>query len=201
MKSYAFTLKFTEPILGSAPSNAEVYKQYISNLVSKEKSDEEASTLGAEEKERIGWDIFHRDETGLLLYDYHVRGFLKEAASAVTGKGEVTAYRSKIDKWVFVSPRRMYFKNEVGEVIKSPDGVLERAVRAMTMQGPRVTLKRSDKLEAGCRISGKVTVLDLGEKEFTEERVLRWFEYGAFSGLGEWRTGSYGRFVVEEWIL
>ena len=130
------------------------------------------------------------------MFDYKVRGFLKEAAAAVTGRTGLTAYKSKIDRWLFVLPRRIYMTNGVGQIIAEPQGALERPIRAMTMQGPRVSVKRSDLVREGARMSFRLVVLPLGERELTRERIGSWFDYGQWTGMGEWRTGSYGRFKV-----
>lgn len=198
MTTYYFKLKFTEPVLGMAPSDPEVYKRFIATQSPQPEATtpEEIATL-AKDKELAGYDIFHRDDLGLFLYDYHIRGFLKAAAEAVTGKA-LTAYKSKIDKWLFVMPRRLYFFGPDNQIVKQADGFLERPLRAMTMQGPRVSLKRSDKLEPGCTIAGKLNVMPLGEKELTGDLIKSWFEYGALQGIGEWRSGSYGRFELVE---
>ncbi|MDE1971361.1 MAG: hypothetical protein KGI50_07350, partial [Patescibacteria group bacterium] len=180
----------------------EVYKEYVLALkrdVAVENGADESDTLPQtpEERERVGWSVFHSDENGLFMFDYKIRGFLKEAASSITGKNGLTAFKSKIDKWLFVKPRRLYFLDPKGNNILKPDGVEERPLRAMTAQGPRVSLKRSDYLNAGTQVDFTLVVLPLGQKELTEDLIRSWFEYGQFQGLGEWRNGSYGRFLFE----
>jgi hypothetical protein len=201
------SIKFTEQLLASSPCNPEVYKQFIlrqreveaakaigkkdpAPLITPDKVVEEMETLT--NREESGWSVFHVDNNGLFMFDYHVRGFMKEAASCITGKA-LTAYRSKIDKWLFVNPRRIYFMRDEN-YIKAPDGVCERPIRAMTMQGPRISLKRSDMLQEGVVVKFELEILPLGMKELTEEVLESWLHYGKYSGFGEWRTGSNGRF-------
>lgn len=199
MTKYGVKISFTEECLGSSPQDPEVYTQYIESRKRQDKEErgEEVATLPAEQIEPMGSSVFHRDEKGLFLFDYKLRGFFKEACSAVTGKTKLTAYKSKIDKWVFVFPRRMYLTNGNGEPIMTPEGALQRPIRAMTAQGPRVTVKKSEVVSPGTTFHAVVQILPLGEKEITEEMIREWLDYGALSGLGEWRTGSYGRFTYE----
>lgn len=187
----------SEEMLASAPSNPEVYKDYVASKVDESKKEEEVALIPAEKREQIGWSVFRTDEKGLMLMDYHVRGFFKEAATCVTGKG-ITAVKSKIDKWLFVFPRKLYLKSPDGKIIKKPeDKPLERPLKAMTMQGPRVSLKRSDVVPAGTYFECEIKVLPLGESELTEKILRSWLDYGQYQGFGEWRNASYGRFKFE----
>lgn len=194
MNEMTYTIKTTEELLASSPADSDVYKTYIASRKEvPEDAKDEISTLP--EREITGWSVFHSDETGLFMFDYHIRGFLKEAARNITGtKGDkgISALVSKIDRFVFVSPRRLYFKRN-GKFITKPDGVRERPLRAMTMQGPRVSLKRSDTIATGVELSFTVAILPLC-KEITQEHIAAWLEYGKYCGLGEWRNGSFGRF-------
>lgn len=192
---YSVEITFTEPLLASSPEDPKVYEQFIASRkrTDAEERGEEVDTLPAEIVEKIGSSVFHRDTKGLFLFDYKLRGFLKEAAAAVTGKGGITAFKSKIDKWVFVTPRRLYLQNN-GAVVTKADGTEQRPVRAVTAQGPRVALKKSEFVNPGTHFSAEILVLPLGEKEITKERICEWLEYGKLTGIGEWRTGSYGRF-------
>lgn len=246
---YRIKIIMTEPMLASSPANKDVYAKYIAGRELKDAEDrgDEVATLPAEDVEKLGTSVFHRDDKGLFLFDYHMRGFFKSAAEAVTGravkedcptcKGEktvpiidleqgevvearqncehckgkgvivnegITAYRSKIDKWLFVNPRRLYL-NFGGSIIQKPngandgvtDGVLERPLRAQTAQGPRIALKRSEAVEVETFLEAVIIVLPLGNKEFSEQRLRDWLDYGQFVGLGEWRSGGWGRFRYE----
>jgi len=199
MLTYNFKLILTEQMLASSPQDPEVYTQFIESRkrADAEERGEEVATLPAEKVEPIGSSVFHRDKQGIFIFDYKIRGFLKEAASAVTGKTGLTAYKSKIDKWVFVFPRRLYLYAAEGKALAAPNSSVQRPIRAMTAQGPRVTVKKSEAVDAGTHCSGEIKVLPLGEKEITEKMLREWLDYGQFSGLGEWRTGSFGRFTYE----
>jgi hypothetical protein len=213
---YHLKVTFTEPMLASSPADPEVYKQFIEARKRKEQDEartvaaqaggvavedaiatDEVGTLDAGAREQTGWSVFHKDDTGIFIFDYKVRGFMKEACSAVTGKTELSAYKSKIDKWLFVLPRRIYLRTPDNQLINEPHGTLERPLRAMTMQGPRVSVKRSDYLNPGTWFECELVVLPNGEKELKEQHIRNWFSYGVWQGFGEWRNGSYGRFEYE----
>lgn len=195
MNQAEYTIRTTEELLASSPADPEVYKTFIASQKpdKPEEATEEISTLP--EREITGWSVFHHDDKGLFVFNYHLKGFLKEAGRNITGtKGDtgITALISKIDRFVFVSPRRIYFQRG-GKVLTGPEGTKERPLRAMTMQGPRVSLKRSDMLLPGVELTFTVDILPLG-KEIKQDHIAKWLEYGRLCGLGEWRNGGYGTF-------
>lgn len=187
-RTFDLAITLTEPLLGTAPKDQEVYASYIATKAPPgvDASEEAATT---EETEERGWTGFHADDHGLFLYDYQLKGFLKEAGNALKGALGKTALKSKLERSVFVFPRRLFLGKD------KPDGVLERPLRAMTAQGPRVTLSRSDYVEAGTEFSAELVLLPLHPKDVTEDVLRSILDYGQFIGLGQWRGGSYGRFT------
>jgi len=190
-------IKLLEHLLGTVPKDKEIFKTYIGTLkpsVEGEEENEEDNIKGIEER---GWTGFMKDdEKGLFIYNYLVKGFLKEAGNVLKDQLKLKALRSKIDKVVFINPRKIFF----GKM--DPDGVLERSLRVMTPQGPRVTLVRSDYIKEGTEISFDISILDNKvvnkKEEIDEELISDLFEYGHFCGLGQFRNGSYGSFQLME---
>lgn len=180
-------IKLITEMLGTVTKDPEVYKTYIESK--KPKEIEEDESLSVEKIEEKGWTGFHADERGLFVYDYLVKGFLKNAANVLKDSIGIKNFRSKLNDYVFVTPRKIY----LGKA--QPDGVIERPLRAMTMQGPRVTLARSDYINAGTEIEAEIALLP--HKEISEETIKKLFEYGKLQGLGQFRNGGYGRFEVE----
>jgi len=202
-----------EPILGSAPNNPDIYREFIATKdpeakTKPNKADEEASTLPAFDVDNeVGkaTTVFHRDETGLFLYDYQLRGFLKEAVLTLINAGLITTvskwtHKRAVDSAVFVAQRRCHLIGADGSAFKVAPESLSRPLRAETMQGERVTLANSEMLPAGTSLvatfglilgTGKAKSLDLGH-------IKACFTYGSAKGLGQWRNGSYGRFQWEE---
>lgn len=196
---YKVTIVLTEPMLGTVPKNEQVYTKFVATKVlalanGDTKLAEEQSTVPEqkEEIERAGWTGFHTDERGIFIYDYMIRGFLKAAAQALRPQLEMPAFRSHIDQSVFVFPRRIRPEFN-GKLIMAPHGTVERPLRAMTMQGPRVTLAKSDSLAEGTAFTFELQLLP---GKIKESHLIEWFEYGQLSGLGQFRNGSFGRFKV-----
>lgn len=181
-------ITLTEDMLGTVPKDAEIYATYIASKAppSVDTIDEIESVEKTEEK---GWTGFHSDEKGLFIFDYMIRGFLKNAGNILKDELKIKNLKSKIDNTIFVFPRKIHLGKD------KPDGVCERPLRAMTMQGPRVTLARSDTVLAGT--SFELTIEILPNKEITSEKIIQMLEYGKFCGLGQFRNGSYGRFSFE----
>jgi hypothetical protein len=207
MKLTELKVKLTllEQMLGTIPKDKEVYSSFIVTKMREdlehgvitqeqfdEKGKEELETI--DEKEEKGWTGFHTDKLGLFIYDYMIRGFLKNSGLVLKDQASVKNAKSKIDKYVFVFPRQLRLLRK-GKPITKPEGVLERPLRAMTPQGPRVTLARSDYVNAGTTIDCTLRILET--PEINVKYVKELFEYGQLSGLGQFRNGSYGRFKVE----
>ncbi len=128
------------------------------------------------------------------MYDYCIKGLFKSACyqmRSVDGSvsAKLTAYKKRIDGLVFVYPRRIRLVLPEGKKM----GVLERPLRAQTAQGERVALARSDSCPAGTMMTFEIEVLGgIGEGLLRE-----WLDYGRYMGLGQWRSGGYGRFTYE----
>lgn len=191
MKTIKYKITLTEPMLGTIPKNKEVFSTYIATKVAdKEGIDYASEVETVEDLKEKGYTGFHSDEQGIFIFDYMIKGFLKNAGNTLKDIQKVKALSSKIDNFVFIFPRKIH----VGKT--QPDGILERPLRAMTMQGPRVTLAKSDYIDAG--VSFDIELKLLSHKEVSEKIIDELFEYGQLKGLGQFRNGSYGRFVVEK---
>lgn len=179
------TFTFTERILGSQPLDREIYERYIkakaveNGIVDIE---DEGVMLPDEEFEKKMTGFF-RDNDGIYLLDYQIKGQLKEAANVLKDSLGVTNARSKISQYVFVLPRRIKIKDKA-------DGILQRPLRAMTIQGPRVSLAASEYVEPGVEI--ELTVKIFPNAEITWEVLEKLFEYGKFHGIGQWANGGFG---------
>lgn len=199
LKRYHVELTFISAILGSAPSNKNVYENYVASKMPEPTPEAVAaeSALIPEELPQTGKTIFRvdPDTKGLIFLPHKIRGFLKESASAISGKS-LTAFKSKIDKWVFVEPDKIFLRRD-GQYITQADGTCERPLRAVTAQGPRVSLLSSEQLNEGVTVEFNLLVLPLGQKEITEEILRSWFDYGQFQGISQWRNGNFGRFTYE----
>jgi hypothetical protein len=179
-------IKLTTEMLGTVTKDPEVYKTYIESKKPETVTEDEYLTV--EKIEEKGWTGFHQDEGGMFIYEYMIKGFLKAAGNVLKDIIKIKALRSKIDDYVFIKPRKIY----LGQL--KADGVVERPLRAMTMMGPRVTLARSDYINAGKEIEFEIVLIP--HKEIKEETILTLLKHGELMGLGQFRNGGYGRFEI-----
>lgn len=180
-------IRLITPMLGTVPMDKAVYKSFIETK--KPIENEEEETLSVEDREQRGWTGFHKDEKGLFVFDYFIKGYLKNAGNVLKDELKIKNLKSKISDLLFVGPRKIYLGK------KKADGIIERPLRAQTMQGPRVTVVRSDSIEEGTIIKFEVSLLQ-GKGELKESIIKSLLEYGQLQGLGQFRNGGYGRFEV-----
>lgn len=187
MEKKAIKIELLTEMLGTVAQDPEVYKTYIESK-KPEALEGEDEYLTVDKIEEKGWTGFHRDEQGLFIYSYMIKGFLKNAGNVLKDSLKIKALRSKLDSYVFINPRKIHLGQDLA------DGVIERPLRAMTMQGPRVTLARSDYIKAGKVLEFEITLLP--HKELTWGLLDELFKYGELVGLGQFRNGMYGQFKV-----
>lgn len=191
IKIYTLEITFTQPILGTQP-----HKDVAMDHLRKKAQDKGADIL-PDEQETLSemvekaTTVFHKDEGKPVYFDYHIKGFLKESGRIQNPIGNLKNVRGKVNDYVFVTPRMIeLILPENAEI-----AYLERPIRAMTAQGPRVSVIRSEMLPVGTKLICEIKLLN----EVISENVLRKIlDYGQFCGLGQWRNGSYGRF---EYVL
>lgn len=193
-------LTLTESVLGGSPKNEEVYTEFIhSKAPDASTLEDEVATLGADEVTEKGTTGFHYEDGKPFVYDYWIKGFFKSACQALrevkgTHSSKLTSYKKKIDLLFFIgneheTQRKIFFEN-YGEI-----GICERPLRAMTMQGERVSLARSEEIKAGAQL-----VFEISSLRGKEDDALfrEWLDYGKWNGLGQWRNSGKGRFTWEE---
>lgn len=175
-------------MLGTVPGSKSVYTDYIESKKPEDMRDEVEAETVMEKLEEKGWTGFHADEGGLFVYDYFIKGFIKNAGNILKDELQVKNLRNKLSDFLFVAPRKIYLGK------KEADGMVERPLRAQTPQGPRVTLARSDKIEAGTTFEFEISFLS--HAAINDKLIQELLSYGQFQGLGQFRNGGYGRFKV-----
>ena len=138
--------------------------------------------------------MFPRLDDGTpFLYDYQIKGFLKDTVGGLrkvknTQSSKIKAYKKEIDKLIFPEPRciPILFDGNITEC--------QRPLRAQTMQGERVSLAISESTPAGATVEFTITMLS----DEHEALVRECLDYGRFSGIGQWRNSGKGRFTWEE---
>lgn len=202
LEKRTITLKGISPILGSTPNNKEIYEDHVATKARKAEQDKAKADadLIREEGEK-GITIFYRDDAeNLIMKDYQIKGFLKEAGRVLSSQMNLKSAQSKIDNFIFIEPTIIPFTRN-GELIKAADDINQRPLRAQTAQGPRVALAYSEQVDAPWELRFDILLLD--NKKTTQSVALGWeqietmFEYGQLKGLLQWRNGGYGRFEYE----
>lgn len=197
MKTMKVKITFTEPVLGTWPSNPQIAEDFISSKSPDAATvEEEIAAIGVDEYVAKGKTIFPKTHDGApFFYDYQIKGFFKGACgmlSRVGGKGsgathssKLKAYKKIIDGLVFVSPR------QIPITVNGEISDCQRPLRAQTAQGERVSLANSEEIPAGSSCEFEITLLDDSLEAVTRE----WLDYGVFSGIGQWRNSGKGRFT------
>ena len=196
-------ITFTEGILGTANANPEVHEEFIaSKSADAQQKKEEIESLPAEELLEKSMTVFPRDDDGTpMLWDYQVKGFLKEALLTLLeysepdckiGKAKLSKWTCKrvVDNAVMVSPRKI--------PLVMPDGGeithCVRPLRASTMKGERIALATSEEVPAGTTIEVEITTLS----KKLDELMVKCMDSGSNKGIGQWRNSGKGRF---EWVM
>lgn len=194
MKTLKVKLTFTEPVLGTASNNPDLYREFIaSNSPNSATMEEEIAAVGVAAVAEKGTTVFPRDEDGNpFFYDYQIKGFCKDSCGAlrkVTGteSSKIKAFKKEIDGLIFVSPRRIPVR------MSGPMSECTRPLRAQTPMGERVSLANSEEIPEGSSIEFDVTCLS----DAHEKAVREWLAYGKLRGLGQWRNSGKGRFDVQ----
>lgn len=201
LKTRHYKLTGMTRILAAQAANPDVRSEFIaSKAASLAKGEEETARLPEENIDKKNLTVFLRDDGKLCLSDYVIKGFLKEALGALKSQIGIANCATKIDNYVLVEPAYLHIKKN-GEALDNPDGVLERPLRAMTMQGPRVSVTASEKVDAGWELEFDLTLLENPatpkSRALTFDVIDAAMEYGSFKGLGQWRNAQNGRFTFE----
>ena len=206
MKKLTAKLTTFEPILGTSPNNADIYREFIASKAPDASTvEDEVAAVGADSVAEKGTTVFPRDENDRpFFWDYQIKGMFKDACqmlARVPGKDEngkkiksgnesakLTAYKKVIDGLIFVQPRKIPIQFD-GEI-----EICQRPLRAQTAQGERIALAASEQIPAGSEI--EFSVICLNDEHV--KAVREWLDYGFLRGLGQWRNSGMGRFTWEE---
>jgi len=193
-----FEVEMLTEILGTIPREQEIFDKFLASKRPAETNVVDEDLPEPIEGEEKGYTGFYTDpEKGLMVKDYQIRGFLKNAGSATQYQIDPTGIfdiKGKIDKFVFVFPRNIYLG------VKEPDGAIERPLRVEDQRTglSRVCLAKSDYVNPGLKF--KIEIHVLPNKWLSMEMIESFLEYGQYCGLGQFRNGSYGRFAFKEII-
>lgn len=203
VKVYAVRLRLLSPALGTRPRDPELLKRWLEAdekrgkvpLFGEEEAELAAEAQRADETLRH-WTTFPAEDDGdIYLFNYQILGWLKERALEHAANLGIPALRSKIQRYVYIVPRKIYLGLNQDDL-----DYLERPLRASTRYGDVVSIIRSDVVPAGTRISFEMHVLN--NKAGVDDRLL-WnlLRMGIYRGLLQWRNAGHGRFAVEQFSL
>lgn len=188
-----------------------------------EKSKLEALAAGLDAEETRGSTGFARDDMGLFVYDYWLRGYIKEALQTVIeceaapeGFNQWNR-KTKVDQLIFVEPRRIYLRKPAAERNASSASIWTEApgfnTRPIRTEDPRTgasrtAIARSEEVPAGTWFVAELVYLTPDEEPkakasgkkkpvVSKELLTDIFNYGKRKGLGQWRSGGWGTF---EWV-
>lgn len=203
IETRVYRLKGITPMLGSQAANPAVRTEYLaSKAPSPMQISEEERMIPAATMDEKGLTVFMRrqGDEALCIMDYSLVGFFKGACKALAAENGIKQSDSKVGTYVFVEPRVIPIMRDCTPIMET-DGVLERPLRAQTMQGPRVTLAASEQVKAPWEI--EIIVKLLANEGTGKSKPVTWealegaLDYGALKGLGQWRNGGWGRFEWE----
>ena len=154
IKTYRYRLTGMTRLLAAQAANPDVRSEFIaSKAADLRKGDDETAHLPEESLDKKNLTVFLRDGGALCISDCVIKGFLKEALGAIKSQVGLANHATKVDNYILIegtgeNPEYIHITKR-GEVVTKPDKVLERPLRAMTMQGPRVSVTASEMVGPG----------------------------------------------------
>lgn len=155
-----------------------------------------------------GTTVFFKNkdvENRPMIGDHMIYGFLKAASEALvralppgTPKKQGTVLQSAsytqsiINQHVRCDSQFITFDRDIARLPNGTPDYDQRSIRAMTAQGPRISLMKSEQVPAGASISFVLKVIKNSPLDETSLRKM--FDYGECTGLGQWRNSGRGSF-------
>jgi hypothetical protein len=153
--------------------------------------------------------FFRNPSTKKVCIGSHmISGFLKASADSISKtlpkkNGTILhsrAYTCEIINQHISFPEHLI--DATSDIIRDDLGnpvYLQRSLRAMTAQGQRISLAKSEQLPVGTQFNFKMRILN--DSPIKEEHLDVLFNYGQVKGLGQWRNAGYGQFKVINFTL
>lgn len=148
--------------------------------------------------------LFNKKTGKPCIGDHMVYGFMKASAEAIgrtlpkkngTILQSVSYTQSIINQHVRCDRQFIDFDRDIKREADGSPWYMQRSLRAMTAQGPRITLAKSEVVEAGAKLIFNLKVMQ--NSPLKEEVIKKIFSYGEFTGLGSWRNAGWGLFSFE----
>lgn len=188
-QTYDVEIEMRDKLLGGKPKTEKLIKSWLEARGRVGTLGKEVEEIDATEEEKKAWSGFKKDEKGLYIDSYQIKGMVKETRKGVALLINKKGLVGFIQSYFFVYPARIHLGKE------KPDGFIEESAVVMGPRGPRSILKRHDYVE-NVLLSFEIKFFDTG---ILTEKILRLiFEAGQEVGLGTNRHegGEFGRFKV-----
>lgn len=146
--------------------------------------------------------FWNKEQNMPCIGDHMIYGFLKASAEAIgrtlpKKNGTVlnsTSYtQSLINQHLRADDAFITFNKDIQRNDDGSPYFLQRSLRAMTAQGPRITLAKSEVVPAGASLEFNLKVMK--NSPLTEDALNTLFIYGQMTGLGQWRNSGKGSFI------
>jgi hypothetical protein len=159
-------------------------------------------TMAEQELRGITLFLWNKQKKLPMIGDHMIYGFLKAAAEAVgrtlprkmgTALNSASFTQSLINQHIRCTEQFITFDRDIKRNNDGSAYYLQRSLRAQTAQGPRITLAKSEVIEAGASLTFVLKVMQ--NCGITEEVLDTLFSYGEWVGLGQWRNAGNGMFT------
>jgi len=149
--------------------------------------------------------FFRNPANGKVCIGSHmILGFMKAAGEAISKtlpkKNGTMLYSASYTSSIInqhCSVATKFIDSSI-DIDRDEDGnpvYLQRSLRAMTAQGPRVSLAKSETIPEGAEFEFDLRVMK--NSPMTSEVIDTLFSYGVMTGIGQWRgSGGKGQFDV-----
>lgn len=158
-------------------------------------------TLAEHELKGVTLFFWNKDKKLPMIGSHMIYGFLKAASEAIgrtmdrknaTALQSTSYTQSLINQHVKIEGKFITFDRDI-QRSKSGDAYFyQRPLRAMTAQGPRVSLAKSEVVPSGAKL--EFTLKVMSGSAITEDVLDTLFNYGEWVGLGQWRSAGNGQF-------
>lgn len=190
-EKYQVKIKMRDKLLGGKPKTEKLIKGWLKTRGREETLEQETAEIDMVEEEKKTWTGFKKDEKGLYIDSYQVKGMVKEVVKVLGLSKKTRGLLALITSGFFVYPARIHLGKD------KTDGFIEETAQVMGRMGPRSILKRHDYVEKA-KLNFGVRFFATGKLD--EETLRLIFEAGQEVGLGTNRHegGEFGRFEVLE---
>lgn len=188
-KKYQVEIEIRDKLLGGKPKTDKLIKGWLKSRGRENTVEREIEEIDLLEEEKKAWSGFKKDNQGLYLDSYQIKGMIKEVVKVLKLSRSVRGLVNLLTSGFFIYPARIYLGKD------KPDGFIEETAQVMGRMGPRSIVKRHDYVEK-VNLSFEVRFFDT--KVLNEETLRLILEAGQEVGLGTNRHegGEFGKFEV-----